>query len=157
MYLFIEVKDGQPINHPAFSGNLMGAFKNIPENWEPFIRVERPVLGIYETMDSEEPSYEKVDGVWTDVWSIRNMTPDEKLDKQQSVIDALRTRRQAENWAAWVLDEATCAMVPPIPHPELVEGVLMLWCGAENNWKEAPPRPGNNYEFDFLAWQWVAV
>jgi glycosyltransferase involved in cell wall biosynthesis len=28
-------------------------------------------------MDSDMPTYKKVDGVWTDVWSIRNMTDEE--------------------------------------------------------------------------------
>ena len=47
-------------------------------------------------------------------------------------------------------------MKPPIPRPEPVEGVLVLWCGADNNWKETPERPEGQYKFDFLAWQWVA-
>jgi hypothetical protein len=38
-----------------------------------------------------------------------------------------------------------------------VEGVLVFWCGAENNWKEAPARPEGNYKFDFFEWQWVLI
>jgi len=48
-------------------------------------------------------------------------------------------------------------MVPPIPRPTPIEGVLVFWCGADNNWKVAPSRPEGEYKFDFLAWQWVQV
>jgi hypothetical protein len=55
------------------------------------------------------------------------------------------------------LDETTCELVPPIPCPEQTEGKIVLWCGAENNWKEAPAYPidGYRYKFDFFNWQWV--
>lgn len=159
MNLYIETENGVTKNHPAFEDNLLQAFGSIPAHWEPFTRVERPALGVYEVMTAEEPTYEKVDGVWTDVWHKRDMTAEEKTAKQQAVITAFNSREQAENWSAWTLDEATCEMVPPIPRPAPVEGVLVFWCGADNNWKEAPAYPvdGNQYKFDFLAWQWVQV
>jgi len=159
MNLYIETENGASKNHPAFEDNLMQAFGAIPEHWEPFTRVERPVLNIYELMAAEEPTYEKVDNVWTDVWHKRDMTEEEKAAKQQAVRDAFNAREQAENWSAWTLDEATCSMVPPIPRPDPVEGVVVFWCGAENNWKEVPARPvdENQYKFDFLAWEWVQV
>lgn len=159
MNLYIEIENGVVKNHPAFEDNLIAAFGAIPDHWEPFVRVERPVLGAYELLESDVPVYEKVNGVWTDVWRKRDMTVEEKTAKQQTTRDAFNSREQAENWSAWILDEATCEMVPPIPRPAPVEGVLVMWCGAENNWKEAPARPVNNnqYKFDFLAWQWVQV
>ena len=159
MNLYIETENGVIKNHPAFADNLVQAFGEIPAHWEPFTRVERPIPDIYQVLESEEPTYEKVDGVWTDVWSMREMTTEEKTAKQQAVITAFNAREQAENWSAWTLDEATCTMVPPIPRPEPVEGKLVFWCGADANWKEAPARPvdDNQYKFDFLAWQWVQV
>ena len=159
MNLYIETENGVTKNHPAFEDNLLQAFGSIPEHWEPFTRVERPLLGAYEVMTAEEPTYEKVDGVWTDVWHKRDMTAEEKTAKQQAVITAFNDREYASNWSAWTLDETICQMVPPIPRPEPVEGVLVFWCGADNNWKEAPAYPvdGNQYKFDFLAWQWVQV
>jgi hypothetical protein len=84
------------------------------------------------------------------------MTAEEKVAKQQAVVTLFNEREYASNWYTWTLDEATCTMTPPIPQPTLIEGVLVLWCGADNNWKEAPARPEGNYKFDFLAWQWVA-
>jgi hypothetical protein len=159
MNLYIETENGVTKNHPAFEGNLIQAFGSVPAHWEPFTRVERPAIGVYEVMTANDPTYEKIDGVWTDVWHKRDMTAEEKTALQQSVITAFNEREYASNWSAWTLDEATCSMVPPIPRPEPVEGVRVFWCGADNNWKEAPARPvdDNQYKFDFLAWQWVPL
>jgi hypothetical protein len=159
MNLYIEIENGVTKNHPAFMDNLIQAFGFIPTHWEQFIRIERPVLGVYELMNSTDSTYEKVNGFWMDVWHKRDMTAEEKTAKQQEVIATFRSRDQAENWSAWTLDEATCTMTPPIPKPESIEGVLVFWCGADNNWKEAPNRPvdENQYKFDFFAWQWIQV
>lgn len=163
MNLYIETENGFIKNHPAFEDNLIQAFGSIPAHWEPFTRVERP-NGVYQVLESEEVVYGKVNGVWTDVWAVREMTTEEKTAKQQAVITAFNNRPQAENWSAWTLDEATCTIQPPIPRPELDEakiaaGILTMWCGADNNWKDTPAKPvdENQYKFDFLAWQWVQV
>jgi hypothetical protein len=162
MNLHIETENGQIKNHPAFEDNLIQAFGAVPAHWEPFTRVERPAPGVYQLLESEEAVYAKVDGVWTDVWALRDMTAEEKTAKQQAVITAFNDRPQAENWSAWTLDEATCAVVPPIPRPEpdeakLEQRIATFWCGADNNWKDTPVRPEGNYTFDFIAWQWVEV
>jgi len=162
MNLYIETENGVTKNHPAFEGNLIQAFGSVPAHWEPFTRVERPTLGVYELMTADEPTYEKVDSVWTDVWHKRDMTTEEKTALQQSVITAFNEREYASNWSAWTLDEATCMMVPPIPRPEpdetkIAAGIFTYWCGADANWKEAPARPEGEYKFDFLAWQWVQI
>ena len=157
MNLYIETENGATKNHPAFEDNLIQAFGAVPAQWEPFTRIEQPVPSTYQILESEESTYAKVDGVWTDVWSLRDMTAEEKSAKQQAVITAFNDRPQAENWSAWTLDEATCTMQPPIPRPEPVEGKIVFWCGADANWKEAPARPKGDYKFDFIAWTWVAV
>lgn len=159
MNLYIETENGVTKNHPAFEENLIEAFGFIPEHWEAFTRVDRPKPTIYQILESEEVVYKKVNGVWTDVWALRDMTVEEKTAKQQAVITAFSEHEYSANWSAWALDEATCTMQPPIPRPELVEGVLVMWCGADNNWKEAPARPvdGNQYKFNFFTWQWVQV
>lgn len=162
MKLYIQVENGQTVNHPALEDNLLQAFGSIPANWEPFVRVERPAPNVYEVLDSDEPVYEKVNSVWTDVWSLRQMTQEEKSAEQQAVIDVFNAREQAGNWAAWTLDEATCTMQPPIPRPALNQSkldqrILTFWCGAENNWRDTPVRPEGEYKFDFLAWEWVPI
>ena len=164
MNLYIETENGVTKNHPAFEDNLIQAFGRIPDHWEQFVRVERPIPSMYQILDSQESVYTKVNGVWTDVWTLRDMTAQEKTAKQQAVIDRFNTREQASNWSAWTLDEATCTMVPPIPRPEpdqtkIEAGIYTMWCGADNNWKDTPVHSvdDNQYKFDFLAWQWVQV
>jgi hypothetical protein len=162
MNLYIETENGAVKNHPAFEDNLIQAFGSVPSHWEPFVRVERPTPGMYEVLESQEPVYAKVNGVWTDVLSVRDMTAEEKATKQQTVIDAFNSRPQAANWSAWSLDEATCTMQPPIPRPEpdqtkLDQRIMTFWCGADSNWKDTPVRPVGNYKFNFFAWNWVEV
>lgn len=159
MNLYIETENGVTKNHPAFEDNLIQAFGAVPAHWEPFTRVERPTPSVYQLLESQEAVYTKVDGVWTDVWSLREMTAEEKTAKQQAVITAFNEREYASNWSTWTFDGATCSMVPPIPRPDPVEGKLVMWCGADNNWKEVPTRPvnDNQYKFDFFAWQWVEI
>lgn len=162
MNLYIETENGQIKNHPAFEDNLIQAFGSVPAHWEPFIRIERPILGVYELMTLDNSTYEKINGVWTDVWHKRDMTAEEKAAKQQEAIANFNNREQAENWSAWIFDEDACAMKPPIPRPEpdlakIEAGIYTMWCGADANWKEAPARPEGEYKFDFLAWQWVPI
>jgi len=161
MNLYIQVKDGKPVNHPAFEQNILQAFKEIPQDWETFIRVERPTLGPYQFFAKDEPTYEKVNGVWTDVWHIQELSADEILVKQNTVKNAWLSRRQAENWSAWIFNEATCAFDPPVPAPDNdpEDEKIWRWRGAENRWVEEPPYPldAGVYVFDHFAWQWIAA
>ena len=166
MNLYIETENGVTKNHPAFEDNLMQAFGAIPAHWEAFTRVERPIPGVYQTMDSNEPVYAKVDDVWTDVWTVRDLTAEEKEVAKQAAIkaakDAWATRPQVENWSAWIFNEETIKYEPPIPRPEpnqtnLDAKIYTYWCGADVNWKETPARPEGEYKFDFIAWAWVAL
>ena len=157
MNLYIKTDgDGNTINHPAFEDNLLQAFGSIPSEWEPFIRVERPIPTIYQVLDSEEPTYQKIDGVWTDVWSLRDMTNDEKAAKQQAVKDNWSTHLNASNFTAWTFDEATCAYVSPTPRPTDGE---YFWQGTTNSWVVRPPYPedGKEYRLDFATATWVLV
>jgi len=163
MNLYIKVENDQAVDHPAFEDNLLDAFNGqIPDHWKPFIRIDCPVIGVYEVLESEKPTYKKIDGVWQDVWSLRPMTVEEKTAKQQAVITTFNNREQSENWTAWTLDEATCQMVPPIPRPEpdedkLSQGIQTFWCGTDNNWKDTPSRPKGSYKFDFINWAWTEI
>lgn len=162
MNLYIQIENGHPVNHPAFESNLIEAFNEIPSNWELFIRVQRPNPDVYQVLESDTPTYEKINGVWTDVWALRSMTNEEKIAKQQQAIIAFNSREQADNWSAWVFDEVTCKMVPPTPRPapdeaKLNQRIFTFWCGADNNWKDTPVCPEGDYKFDFFAWQWVEV
>lgn len=161
MKLYIQIKNGSPINHPALEENLTQAYGKVPSDWELFKRLPAPEIDIYQVFDPQEPVYEKIGGVWQDVWKVRNMTDAEKFQKQQAVIDELRSRPQADNYKDWYLDEETCIMVPPVPRPpndpeKIALGIYTMWCGAESQWKEAPPYPadGKEYRFIFSDWAW---
>ena len=84
MNLYIETENGATKNHPAFEDNLIEAFGSIPDHWEPFIRVDRPLPDLYKVVESD-PTYNKVNSVWTDVWAVRDMTAEEKVYWQATV------------------------------------------------------------------------
>ena len=153
--LFIETdENGNFVNHPAFESNLIDAFGEVPPNWVPFIRIEKPIPGLYQIVENNEPVYQKINNVWTDVWIVRDMTLEEKLAKQQITKDRFFNRPYSQNWSAWVFDEEICKMKPPIPRPR--DGQNLRWCGAENNWKVVPdyPTDGKRYTFNFDTWVW---
>jgi hypothetical protein len=156
MNLYIETENGVTKNHPAFEDNLIQAFGGIPDHWEPFTRVAAPTLGVYEVLDSNVPTYSKVDGVWTDAWTKRDMTEEEKSAKQQIVHDAWAVRPNASNYTAWIFDEATCSYIPPIPRPTDRQ---VFWQGSTNSFVDLPPYPDDekNYRLDFDSASWVLV
>ena len=167
MELYIRIKDGKPFEHPILGDNFRQAFPNIdtnnlPPEFAKFVRVEPPIAGLYKVLES--PTYEFLDGVWTDVWHTRDMTTEEKTAAQQEVIRAYSSGDYITNWSAWTFDEATNTMVPPIPRPapnqtKIDSGVYTFWCGADANWKDTPAYPVDDkqYQFDFFAWNWVAL
>ena len=154
MNLYIEIEGGVPKNHPAFEANLIEAFGEIPPNWEPFVRVERPKLSRYQTLTSEQSSYQKVNGVWTDVWDVYEMTAEERAAKQQQVKADWASIPNNENFATWVFDEATCTYQPPVPRPT---DRPVFWQGTTNSWVDLPPYPtdGKSYRLDVISGTWV--
>jgi hypothetical protein len=156
MNLYIETENGTTKNHPAFEENLIQAFGTVPDRWELFIRVERPVPTIYQVFNSPDPVYAKVDSAWADVWSLRDMTTSEVSAKQQEVKDAWVAMPKRDNFTAWVFDEVTCAYQPPTPRP--TDGNY-FWQGTTDSWKVTPPYPidGKTYNLDFASASWVEV
>lgn len=163
--LYIQVENGVAINHPAYASNLLHALGEIPSNWEPFVRVENPVLPNSNLiLLKPEPEYQKVNGVWTDVWIYREKTQEE-LEKEKNELDEIKRRNKiiqrkeyfkimpyANNFTAWTFNEETLEFEPPFPKPN--DGKCYRWSGSENNWKEAEPYPndGKRYGFDFDNW-----
>jgi hypothetical protein len=130
---FIQVENGQTVNHPAFESNLIQAFGEIPKNWERFVRVDCPVATMYQVFDTIDPTYQKINGVWTDVWSLRDMTAEEIAAKQQQVKDDWSSLPNRDNFTTWQFNEATCSFEPPVPYPETGN---YRWSGADNTWVE---------------------
>jgi len=160
MNFYIQVENGVTVNHPAAEDNLLEAFGKIPSNWELIIRNDKPYNPpLYKTFDNPEVVYEKVDGVWTEVWRLRDMTAEEKLFKQEMAKKLWAGRRQLENFSAWVFDESVCDYVPPFPKPQ--DGKDYFWQGTTSSWVEKPPYPedGKTYRLNFTlaAWEEVVI
>ncbi len=105
MELFIRIKDGQPFEHPIFGDNFREAFpdvdtNNLPAGFARFVRVEPPVIGVYEK--NQTVSYQLVDGVYTDVFSVEQMTTEEVAAKQQATKDMWAANNGS---ASWVFNE----------------------------------------------------
>jgi hypothetical protein len=165
MKLYIQVENGQPVEHPATEENLLQAFPDgIPSNWEPFVRVLPPSLNEHEMFDDPHVIYEKIDGVWTDVHQVIQVSEEERIAiaqaKKQREIDfakaAWAALRQRDNFSAWVFNEDTMKYEPPIPRPTDRE---VIWSGANNGWVDRPTKPddGKNYRIDFYTSSWVEV
>ncbi len=82
--LYIQIRDGQPHEHPIFADNFREAFpdvdtENLPDTFAKFIRVDAPVPDTYEVY--EGVTYQWVDGVVKDVHSVRPMTEEERAVK----------------------------------------------------------------------------
>jgi hypothetical protein len=81
MKLFIQIRNGQPYEHPIMETNFVEAFpyidiNNLPQDFANFERVEQPVAGQYEIISGV--TYEWDNGIVKDVWHIRQMTDEEK-------------------------------------------------------------------------------
>jgi len=120
-----------------------------------FIRVSPPDLGPYEKFNEaiggnialafshNGLSYEKVDGVYTDVWHVLPFTEEEKLAKQGAVKTAFSQRHPT--WASWAFNADLCAMEPPVPYPS--DGKTYGWKESTMSW--APyPDDGETYTWD---------
>lgn len=83
--LYIQIRDGQPYEHPIFADNFKLAFPDVNVNELPadqfakFIRVEAPVPDTYEVYVGV--TYQWADGVVKDVHSVRAMTDEERAAK----------------------------------------------------------------------------
>jgi hypothetical protein len=137
MNLYIRLKNGQPFEHPMFEDNVIQAFpsvdlNNLPDWMAKFTRVEQPETGPYEVY--EGVTYQLIDGVVTDVHTVRAMTDVEKTSKQ----DAIKAQwAVSPNWASWTFNEDTCQYDPPTPKP--TDGKFYRWDEATTTWVEITP------------------
>lgn len=135
MNLYIQLENGNPINHPIVEDNLRQAFpemdlNNLPENFARFERVVPAMLGVYEI--NEGATYEWVDGVVKDVHHRRAMTIEERTAKQ----DEVKNTWQQTGFPSWIFNEETCAFDPPSPYP--ADGKFYVWDEATTSWVEMP-------------------
>lgn len=94
MELYIEVdENGNCVNHPILGDNLRDALNIEPKDghpkYEPFIRIQQNVFP--QTFEiSTGVTYQKIDGVWKDVWGVRPMTDEERAIKQAQLDEESR-------------------------------------------------------------------
>ena len=86
--LYIQIRDGQPHEHPILADNFRAAFPNVdtanlPDTFAKFVRVDAPVPDTYEVY--EGVTYQWVDGVVKDVHSVRPMTDEERTAKTREL------------------------------------------------------------------------
>ena len=132
MELYIQIKDGQPFEHPIIGDNFREAFPDIdvnslPPEFAKFERVERSVSpSVYEIA---EVNYLWVDGIVKDVWSLRQMTAEEKAEK-------INTAMQHQPYLSWTFDEPSCKWIPPTPYP--TDGGYYVWDESTLLWVAVP-------------------
>ena len=131
MELFIRVENGQLKDHPIIKENLLQVYPDLdfnllPEWLMPFQRIEAPRIGPYEK--NLRCVYEIVNGVAKDVWYADQMTPEEKLAKQNAIKDTWAR----VGFASWTFDENLCDFVPPIPYPN--DNNNYSWNENEQTW-----------------------
>ena len=159
MNLYIEIENGQPINHPIYEDNLFQAYVDINLNrdtrFKPFIRIPHPqeFLGNFQVWDS---TYITADNglSYTDSWYIRDMTPEEVTETTncriaginnyiESLLDLAETKLKDvdENnkpiWQNYIDSLNTFTYDDPftvmIPKPPLVDNKGNLLTGNKPN------------------------
>jgi hypothetical protein len=152
MELFIQIRDGQPHEHPIMGDNFREAYpdidvNNLPPEFARFERIPTPNINLFEV--NEGVTYEIADGVVRDVWHIRAMTAEERApveEMQRSSIsktvenlkikieDGLATATSDEIRQAWqdysvILDAWTLTDLanPRVPIPPIIrpDGTLI--------------------------------
>jgi hypothetical protein len=134
MRLFIRLQNGEPFEHPISEENMQQAYPNVdlnnlPNTFAEFIRHPQPSIGVYEVY--ENTSYEWVDGKVQDVHHVRQMTQEEKIDRQDRVKNSWA---QNTGYLSWIFNEVTCKFEPPIPYPN--DGKQYGWDEDTTSWIE---------------------
>ncbi len=151
MKLYIRLVDGNPFEHPMFEDNFKEAFphidvNNLPPEFAEFVRVPHRPLDRFEVY--EGVTYEKIDGVFTDVHHIRPMTEQEKL----AYIESLKASPPWENavWADDILD-----WLPPPPKGFVYNARLKRFVPPFS-----PPKPwldNARYSWNFEKENWDVI
>jgi len=134
MALFLQIQNGEPVNHPVYDFNLIQAFGQIPQGWAMFNRIQQPADLITSPFQTAKCTYAlSSDGVtWEDVWTAVEMTDAEK--------SALIAERQANPPGPNItLDTATLRWTPNTPKP--TDGQKYYWDFVKGEWVVVPSTP----------------
>ena len=132
MELFIRIVDGQPFEHPIFGENFKEAFpdidtNNLPAEFAKFERIECPdTTGPFEFYVG---SYQFVNGIVKDVWTLQQMTQEEREAKiAKAILD--------KPYPSWTFDESICSYIAPTQKPD--DGKQYFWRESALSWVEIP-------------------
>ena len=156
----IQIKNGEPYQHPISAENLAQAFphvdiNNLGSDFAVFIRSPRPTdPGVYK---QTQFSYVWNNGVVEEIWEIVDVSPTEKqrlIDEARSVFQELNA---TGNFSAWTFEESTCSYRAPTPRPN--DGKPYFWQGLTNSWVATPPYPddGKAYKLNVDLAQWIEI
>ncbi len=137
MKLWIEIKDGSPINHPYTQQSLFTKHpdwdfinKGVPPQYEEFKRVRRPSHGPFEYVDEDKGvEYKKVDDLWQDVWTLKQFTPEQKALRQQQAKDWWNKN---VGWDSWIFNADKNEYEPPKPYPNTA--IHHVWDESKVEW-----------------------
>lgn len=146
MSLVIQIRDGQPYEHPIVADNFMSAFphldiNNLPNTFAKFERIPRPIEGPYEEIVGL--SYQWDGDVVKDTWEIRQFTEEEKLFKIN--LAKQKFAQAFPNVLSWTFDEERCGFACPVPYPitytndpnntELQQREIYVWNESLQAWQ----------------------
>lgn len=111
-----------------------------PKGWMEFVRVPPPKIGVYQYFDPNIGAgpissafshngveYGIVDGKYTDIWHVKDMTKEEILKKQNQVKKQWKEEEKLDipfGFPSWIFNEKTCGFTPPYPCPGLEDGSI---------------------------------
>lgn len=133
MRKFIQIRDGNPVEHPVLESNMRLAFPdvdldNLPETWAEFIRVPMPTIGPYQVYQGV--NYQWVDGKVQDVHLVREMIESERQEKIEYVKNQWAS---GGGFPSWTFNETECRFDPPAPYPDGDQ--IFVWDEPTLSWK----------------------
>jgi hypothetical protein len=132
MRCFIQIRDGNPFEHPIIETNFRQAFphidvNNLPEEFAEFIRHPQPEIDPYEIYQGV--NYKWIDGKVQDVHIVREMIESERQDK----INFVKSQWEVGGFKSWIFNEELCTFEPPFPAPD--NNHIYVWDETIVNWK----------------------
>jgi hypothetical protein len=134
MKLFIQIREGQPYEHPVMEANMKQLFpahdlETAPDGFAKFTRVAQPIIGAYEKFDDslgqDGCTYDSDDEGFKDVWHIVPLSETEKAEK-------IATTKQESPYPSWIFHEPDCTMRAPVEYPS--DDKIYRWDEEIINW-----------------------
>lgn len=129
---YIQIKDGNPYDHPISEWNMRAIFpnfdpNNLPEGFKKFIRIPLRELGLFEI--HEKSFYGQKNNVFQDIHIIRNMTEAEKQNK-------INEHKKLPHHNSWKFNESNLTWQAPKPEPQ--DGNKYYWNEKILDWEIIP-------------------